>query len=141
MYRARIVAWQWILVIAGMIGLSAVTGGTTHAADTGANATSTDATDIGDRREFFVDDYLIESMTRVKQVMHTPQPKDVAIVCDAPWEGNTSAYYTLFKDGDLFRMYYRGGHSDLKSKKNAHQISLRTHTLAHTALLCHGAAM
>lgn len=76
--------------------------------------------DLGEQRELFVDDFLIQSLTQARQVMHTPEPKEVVIVCDSPWEGNTSAYYTLFQDGDLFRMYYRGAHSDLASKKNAH---------------------
>src|SRR5690606_41276915 len=27
---------------------------------------------------------------------------------DKPWEGNCSGYCTIIKDGDLYRMYYRG---------------------------------
>ncbi len=30
------------------------------------------------------------------------------------------AYYTLFADGDRFRMVYRGAHFDAKTKKSAH---------------------
>ena len=30
---------------------------------------------------------------------------------DKPWEGNSCAYMTVFKDGDLYRMYYRGSHA------------------------------
>lgn len=76
--------------------------------------------EIGSRRELFVDDYLIERLRGVKQQLHRPQPRDVALVCDAPWEGNTSAYYTLFADGDRFRMYYRGEHFDVSTQKAAH---------------------
>jgi hypothetical protein len=76
--------------------------------------------DIGSRRELFVDDYLIEKIKGAELKMHPPVPQDVAIVCDAPWEGNTSAYYTLFADGDRFRMYYRGSHFDEKAKKATH---------------------
>ena len=36
---------------------------------------------------------------------------------DRPWEGNTSAYYTIFQDGDLYRMYYRGSHFDEKAQE------------------------
>ena len=57
---------------------------------------------------------------RVQLKMHKPAPQDVVLVCDAPWEGNTSAYFTLFADGDRFRMYYRGAHFDEKTKKAAH---------------------
>ncbi len=71
---------------------------------------------IGSRRELLADDFLIASMTGAELKPHKPEPRDVAIVCDAPWEGNTSAYYTIFQDGDLCRMYYRGSHSDEKKK-------------------------
>ena len=76
--------------------------------------------DIGSRRELFVDDFLIERMTGAALKLHKPEARDVAIVCDAPWEGNTSAYFTLFQDGDRFRAYYRGSHFDEKIKKAAH---------------------
>lgn len=75
---------------------------------------------IGSRRELFVDDFLISSKTNVELKMHQPVPQDVALVCDAPWEGNTSAYYTLFQDGDRYRMYYRGAHFDTGTKKATH---------------------
>jgi len=75
---------------------------------------------IGSRRELFVDDFLIERLTGASLKLHKPEPRDVALVCDAPWEGNTSAYYTLFHDGDRFRTYYRGSHYDEKTKKAAH---------------------
>ena len=39
-----------------------------------------------------------------------PQAQEVALHTDAPWEGNTSAYFTVFKNGPLYRMYYRGSH-------------------------------
>ncbi|MDZ4289689.1 MAG: hypothetical protein U0984_17115, partial [Prosthecobacter sp.] len=75
---------------------------------------------LGSRRELLVDDYLIERMEQVVLKMHKPEARDVAIVCDAPWEGNTSGYYTIFQDGDLFRMYYRGAHFDEVTKKAGH---------------------
>lgn len=65
---------------------------------------------IGSRRELLVDDHLIDRMDGVALKMHKPQAHDVALICDAPWEGNTSGYFTLFQDGDLFRCYYRGSH-------------------------------
>jgi len=87
-----------------------------RAADDGVS----DVRDIGSRRELFVDDYLIGQLRGVELKMHPPEPQRVVLVCDAPWEGNTSAYYTLFADGDLFRMYYRGAHFDVATKKAAH---------------------
>ncbi|MBI3945356.1 MAG: hypothetical protein HY321_05520 [Armatimonadetes bacterium] len=63
---------------------------------------------INDRRELFVDDWLIDTMDGVALEMHRPQPREVAIQFDAPWEGSTSAYVTVLQDGDLYRAYYRG---------------------------------
>ncbi len=65
---------------------------------------------LGSRRELFVDEHLIESKSGVVLKMHKPQAQEVALVCDAPWEGNTSGYFTLLQDCDLFRCYYRGSH-------------------------------
>jgi len=65
---------------------------------------------LDSRRELFVDDHLIASMDGVVLKIHKPQAQEVALVCDAPWEGNTSGYFTLLQDGDLFRCYYRGSH-------------------------------
>ena len=64
--------------------------------------------DIGSRRELFVDDYLIEKLEGARLTLHHPQAREVAIRFDQPWEGNTSGYPTLMRDGDLFRMIYRG---------------------------------
>lgn len=75
---------------------------------------------LGSRRELFVDDFLIGSLVGAKLKLHKPEPREVAIVCDRPWEGNTSAYFTLFQDVDRFRMVYRGWHFDEKRKTSAH---------------------
>lgn len=80
-----------------------------------------DPIQIGTRLELFVDDFLIEEMNGdVSQHLHSPEPKEVVLVTDAPWEGNTSAYYTIFRDIDLYRMYYRGSHYDEKTRKSGH---------------------
>ncbi len=76
--------------------------------------------DIGSRRELFVDDFLVERMHDAALRLHTPAPADVALVCDAPWEGNTSAYFAFLRDGDRFRAYYRGSHYDEALRKGAH---------------------
>jgi len=76
----------------------------------------------GVQRELFADNYLIDTMSGgVEQYLHKPIPKEVVLTTDAPWEGNTSAYYTIFQDGDLFRMYYRGSHWDTDAKKETHR--------------------
>lgn len=63
-------------------------------------------TSIGDRRELFIDDYLIDSMDRVELVMHEPQRQNVAIKCDRPWEGAGVSYMAIIKEDNLFRIYY-----------------------------------
>ena len=67
--------------------------------------------DIGSRRELMIDDYLIDSMTDSLQLqMHKPVRRNVALVTDAPWEGNACLYSSLFHDGQRFRMYYTASH-------------------------------
>lgn len=73
--------------------------------------------DIGSRRELFVDRYLIEELDNVRLQMHRPQPREVAIVHDAPWEGTGSGYHSVFKDGDKYRMYYKAWHLDVQPDK------------------------
>ncbi len=71
------------------------------------------AVEIGTRLELFVDDALSPVFgAGTSRVLHRPTAHEVVLVTDAAWEGNTSAYYTVFRDGDLFRMYYRGSQSD-----------------------------
>lgn len=66
---------------------------------------------LGSRLELFVDDYLIQSLDGgARQVLHSPQRREIVFRTDAAWEGNGSAYQSVFKDGALYRMYYRGLH-------------------------------
>ena len=70
---------------------------------------ATDPVDIGSRRELFVDHAMIERMEgRVELRLHAPTIREVAIKYDQPWEGNASGYATVFQDGEIYRMYYRG---------------------------------
>ena len=80
-------------------------------------AFSAEAVDIGKRLELFVDDHLIsETKGDVSRQMVRPEPKEVVFQTGEPWEGNTSGYYTVFQDGDLYRMIYRGWQHDAKMK-------------------------
>ncbi len=63
---------------------------------------------IGSRLELFVDDWLIQNMENTRLQLHHPQPREVVLKFDRPWEGSISFYVTVMKDGDLYRMYYRG---------------------------------
>jgi hypothetical protein len=63
---------------------------------------------MGNRLELFVDDFLIERLQGTALKLHEPVPAGVALRFDQPWEGPFCGYITVFKDGDRFRMYYRG---------------------------------
>jgi hypothetical protein len=76
---------------------------------------------VNNRRELFVDEYLIgELKGSAERKLQLPEPREVVLVADKPWEGNTSGYFTLFQDGDLYRMIYRGWHHDEKTMKALH---------------------
>lgn len=64
--------------------------------------------DLGSKRELFVDRFLIDRMEGARLVMHEPRREGIALKFDRPWEGAFSGYTTVIKDGDLYRMYYRG---------------------------------
>jgi len=77
--------------------------------------------DIGSRLELFVDSHLIDRLDGdARQHLHRPTPREVVLTTDEPWEGNTSAYFSIFADNGLYRMYYRGSHFDEQTKKATH---------------------
>lgn len=81
---------------------------------------------IGSRRELFVDDFLIGELTGgAARRLHHPQPRELAIVHDAPWEGSGSGYHSIFRDGDRYRMYYKAWHLDVRDGK----VNTSTHPL------------
>jgi hypothetical protein len=79
--------------------------------------------DIGSRLEPLVDDWLIQRMQGAELRLHHPVPREVVMAFDRPWEGNVSAYVTVFRDGDVFRMYYRGADYDWSKKEVTHQVA------------------
>ena len=71
--------------------------------------------DIGARRELFLDELLIDRMEGdIRRRLHHPQPREIVLVHDEPWEGSGSGYHSVFRDGDLYRMYYKAWHLDVK---------------------------
>jgi hypothetical protein len=75
--------------------------------------------DIGSRLELFADGFMIDSMKGVRLKLHEPRSMGPVFVFDKPWEGIASGYVTVFKDGDLFRMYYRGWSDPMYTMKSA----------------------
>lgn len=77
-----------------------------------------ETTNIGDRRELFVDNALIESMSGEAQLrLHHPTPREIVMQHDEPWEGTGSGYHSVFKDNGLYRMYYKAWHLDVADGK------------------------
>ena len=119
-----------LAVTAATLRLAPETQGAAAAA-TSAAAGPKGVEDIGSRRELFVDDHLIESMTgRVELLLHHPQPREIVIEHDAPWEGSGSGYHSLFKDGDLYRLYYKAWHLE-GSQKNPYTGDADAHRLCY----------
>jgi hypothetical protein len=67
------------------------------------------AIDLGGRRELFVDEFLIDKRQGLELRLQAPVPHDVVMIHDAPWEGTGCGYHTIFRDGDVIRMYYIAG--------------------------------
>jgi len=66
---------------------------------------------VGSRLELFVDEYLIDhAKGDIRFELHRPERREVVLRTDAPWEGNACGYGSVFRDGDLYRMYYHAGH-------------------------------
>ena len=64
---------------------------------------------LGSRRELMIDDFLIERLSgRGELRLHHPEPREVVLKADLPWEGIYSGYFTVLKDADRYRAYYRG---------------------------------
>ena len=62
---------------------------------------------IGNRLELFIDDYLIDRLNGAELRLHHPVPREIVLRHNAPWEGSGSGYHSIFKDGDIYRMYYK----------------------------------
>lgn len=71
--------------------------------ETGGNVVN-----IAGRLEPLVDRHLIAHMDHVTLQMTLPVRREVVLTLDRPWEGPSSAYFTVFRDGERVRMYYRG---------------------------------
>lgn len=63
---------------------------------------------IGNRREIFVDNYLLDKLSGSFIRLHNPHNEGAVLKFDKPWEGHFSGYCTIIKDGSLYRAYYRG---------------------------------
>ena len=71
---------------------------------------------LENKRELFVDYHFTDDFNGTTLKLHHPTPANVAVKYDQPWEtdekGSGSFYTTVFPEGDIFRMYYRGHHTN-----------------------------
>jgi len=63
---------------------------------------------LGEKREIFVDYFLIDKLEGAHITMHKPCDMGAVMYFDKPWEGQFCTYFTILKDEDLYRVYYRG---------------------------------
>ena len=73
-----------------------------------AHADDSQPIDIGNRRELFVDHFLIDRLESARLVLNRPRDEGPVLRFDKPWEGLFSGYSTIIKDGAKYRLYYRG---------------------------------
>jgi hypothetical protein len=69
------------------------------------------AINIGSQRELFIDSTLVDKISGYAQLrLHHPERKEIALIHDSPWEGSGCGYHTVFKDSNIYRMYYKAWH-------------------------------
>ena len=94
-----------------------------------AQSFAAEPVDIGSRLQLLVDDHLIGKLSGGASLkLHRPQPKEIVIIFDKPWEGNTSIPLNIIPDGDTFRMYYRAENYAKLGGKTTHSSDFRRAT-------------
>jgi len=83
-----------------------------------AGITGAESISLENRRELFIDGFMIDRLQgAARQVYHNPVDREIVMVFDKPWEGNSCGYFTVFRDDDLYRMYYRAHSFKIEGKK------------------------
>lgn len=83
-------------------------------ASVGASTALAAALEIGSRLELFVDHYLVDQLDRTRLRLGQPQAREIALRFDQPWEVPFAGCLSVIKDGDVYRMYYRGAGANAK---------------------------
>lgn len=69
---------------------------------------SAESIDLGGRWELFVDQHLIADSRGISLWLNPPIRREIVLSTDQPWEGPTSAYFSVVQDAGMIRLYYRG---------------------------------
>ncbi len=105
---------QWLKGVGTLWGSTWLTNGPSSSGRVAASPSppiGQDSTvDIGNRRELFLDDWLIDQIKGCRRQLNRPERREIVFQTDAAWEGNGSGYQSLVRDGQRWLMYYRGGH-------------------------------
>lgn len=64
---------------------------------------------IGNDRQLFLDSEMIADSKNIERRMHEPVRRERVIVPEHPWETGGVSYMVTWKEGDLFRAWYRAG--------------------------------
>jgi hypothetical protein len=73
------------------------------------SARAAEPVEVGADLQLMADGSLVDRLSGGARLeLHHPAAQEVAVVTDRPWEGNAVNYVTVFQDGALYRMYYRG---------------------------------
>jgi len=104
---------------------------------TGQSHGGDDIYSMGNRRELFVDHFLIEKLSGDAELkLHQPVSAGTVLRMDEPWEGNVSLYASIIEDEGLYRMYYRGmANPDYVVKKNLREGE--TYHEGHSAVVAY----
>ena len=101
MFRSTAIRFRLVL-------LALVFGPTSQPLDVAAaDPVARDPLDIGSRRQLFVDQSTIDSLNGLRQILHHPTRREIAIKPEYPWEQYGVSYMVSFKVGDRFRAWYR----------------------------------
>ena len=71
-------------------------------------AETEEAVALGSRRELFIDNHLIHALDGARLVLNQPRDEGMVIKFDQPWEYPFAGCPTIIRDGEKFRLYYRG---------------------------------
>ncbi|MCK5104469.1 MAG: hypothetical protein KAR17_16710 [Cyclobacteriaceae bacterium] len=63
---------------------------------------------LNSNRELFIDNFLIDQLIGTRLIMHRPIDEGSVLQFEKPWEGPFCGYCTVIKDGEIYRLYYRG---------------------------------
>lgn len=102
--RTERIAWYWLATLCVMAIL--------HATRQSVAFGDERAVLVGSERQLFLDASIVGNLRNAVIKHHSPIEREVVISHDEPWEGNVSCYHVVFRDGDRYRMYYRGAHVD-----------------------------